>query len=166
MQSNGPQQQVDDNDTSITRGSTQQYKSWNALQNGEDLDDFFAGIYEQCSRRERTPVEDTIYPHDHVCSLPGAGEFPLWRIRCRVCLSLMSRTKSFSSLLGGPGGRGCLFPSPESDQRQASNMIGLYLWFGPRLNLCRRYFGCRYDLPSQFNTWNHSEAIWHCTPVN
>src|ERR1700679_1668168 len=54
---------------------------------------------------------------------------------------LISRRKLFSSLLDGPGGRGCLFPSPESDQ-QASNSISLYPWFDPRLNLCRRYFGC------------------------
>src|ERR1700679_748919 len=59
---------------------------------------------------------------------------------------LISRKKLFSSLLDGPGGRGCLFPSPESDQ-QASNSISLYPWFDPRFNLCRRYFGRYYDLP-------------------
>jgi hypothetical protein len=68
-------------------------------------------------------------------------------------------------LLGGPWGRGRLFPSQESDV-PTSNSIGLYPWLSPRRNLCGRQFGCRYDLPTQFDTWNHSEAIWHCTPVN
>ena len=54
---------------------------------------------------------------------------------------LISWRKIFSSLLDRPGGRRCLFPSPESDYRQASNAIGLYPWFNPRLDLCRRYFG-------------------------
>ena len=80
----------------IASGSgTQQYTSWNALQNGEDLDDFFAEIYKRSrSHRERTAVEDITDPqditdpHDYIRSLPGAGEFPLWRIGCRVCLSL------------------------------------------------------------------------------
>jgi hypothetical protein len=58
------------------------------MQTGDDLDGFFAGIYQRCTRKERTPVEDTTYPQDHVCFLPGAEEFPLWRIGCRVRLSL------------------------------------------------------------------------------
>jgi hypothetical protein len=29
-------------------------------------------------------VEDTTGPHDCIRSLPGAEEFPLWRIGCRV----------------------------------------------------------------------------------
>ena len=69
---------------------TQQHTSWNALQNGGDIDDFFAGIYER-SRSRRTPtmtVEVTTDPHDCIRDLPGAEEFPLWRIGCRVCLSL------------------------------------------------------------------------------
>jgi hypothetical protein len=38
----------DDDDTPIASGSRiQQYTSWNALQNGEDLDEFFVGIYKQ-----------------------------------------------------------------------------------------------------------------------
>ena len=75
-----------DDDTPIASGSgTQQHTSWNALQNGEDLDDFFARIYEQSrSRRMRPTVEDTTLPHDCIRSLPGAEEFPLWRIGCRV----------------------------------------------------------------------------------
>jgi hypothetical protein len=76
----------------------QQHTSWNALQNGEDLNDFFAGIYERsrsgCSRRERTTVEDTTNLHDYVRSQPGAEEFPLWRIGCRVRLSL-NKLKKF-----------------------------------------------------------------------
>ena len=76
---------------------TQRYTSWNALQNGEDLDDFFVEIYKRSrfrSRRERTTVEvntdppDATDPHDYIRSLPGAGELPLWRIGCRVCLWL------------------------------------------------------------------------------
>ena len=76
-----------DDETPIASGSggTQQHRSWNALQNGEDLDDFFAKIYERSrSGRRRPTVEDT--PHDCICSLPGADEFPLWRIGCRVRL--------------------------------------------------------------------------------
>ena len=32
--------------------------------------------------------------------------------------------------------------------------------------LCERHFGCWYDLPPQFNTWTHSEAVWHCMPID
>jgi hypothetical protein len=71
---------------------------WNALQNSKDLDEFFARIYKQSqsrwSRRERTTVKDTTDLHDYVCSLPGAGEFPLWHIGCRVRLSLNKLKKS------------------------------------------------------------------------
>ena len=77
-----------DDETPIASGSggTQQHRSWNALQNGEDLDDFFAKIYERSrSGRRRPTVEDTS-PHDCIRSLPGADEFPLWRIGCRVRL--------------------------------------------------------------------------------
>jgi hypothetical protein len=59
---------------------------WNALQNGEDLDEFFARIYKQSrsrwSRRERTTVKDTTDLHNYIPFLPGAEEFPLWRIGC------------------------------------------------------------------------------------
>jgi hypothetical protein len=59
------------------------------LQNGGGLDDFFAGIYERSrSRRMRPTVEVATDPHDCIQALPGAEEFPLWRIGCRVCLSL------------------------------------------------------------------------------
>jgi hypothetical protein len=62
--------------------------SWNALQNNEDLDDFFAQIYERSlSRRMRRTVEDTTNPHDCIRALPGAEELPLWRIGCRVRIS-------------------------------------------------------------------------------
>jgi len=65
--------------------------SWNTLQNGEDrdLDGFFERIYDRSrSRRMRPTVEDTVtvLPHDRIRSLPGAEEFPLWRIGCRVSL--------------------------------------------------------------------------------
>ena len=62
--------------------------SWNALQN-EDIDNFFDRIYEQSRSRSTGPtiVEDTTDLHDCIRSLPGANEFPLWRIGCRVCLS-------------------------------------------------------------------------------
>jgi hypothetical protein len=65
--------------------------SWNTLQNGGGLDDFFAGIYERSrSRRIRPTVEVATDPHDCIQALPVAEEFPLrvWRIGCRVCLSL------------------------------------------------------------------------------
>ena len=63
--------------------------SWNALQKSEDLNDFFAGIYKQSqSQRMQPTVKDTTVPHDCIQALPGADEFPLWCIRCRVCLSL------------------------------------------------------------------------------
>ena len=64
------------------------------LQNGEELDDFFAGPrsfvnsdYERSrSHRMRPTVEDTTDRYDCIHSLPGAEEFPLWRIGCRVRL--------------------------------------------------------------------------------
>ena len=34
-----------DNETPITSGSGTQHTSWNSLQKGEDLNDFFARIY-------------------------------------------------------------------------------------------------------------------------
>jgi hypothetical protein len=69
--------------------------SWKTLQNGEDLDDFFARIYERSrSRRMRDTVKDTIESHDCIRSLPGAEEFPLWRIGCRVRLSLKKSKKN------------------------------------------------------------------------
>ena len=62
---------------------------WNALQKGEDLNDFFARIYKQSqSQRMWSTVKDITDPHDCIQALPGADEFPLWCIRCRVCLSL------------------------------------------------------------------------------
>jgi hypothetical protein len=36
----------------------------------------------------RPTVENTTGPHDCIRALPGAEEFPLWRIGCRVRLSL------------------------------------------------------------------------------
>ena len=59
--------------------------SWSTLNNTEDLTDFFARLYEQSrSRRMKPAFEDVIDPHGCICSLPGAEEFPLWRIQCRV----------------------------------------------------------------------------------
>jgi hypothetical protein len=72
--------------------------SWNTLQNGEDFDDFFDRIYERSrSRRIRhtaDSAEDTTDPHDCIQALPGAEEFPLWRIGCRVRLSLKNSKKN------------------------------------------------------------------------
>ena len=73
--------------------------SWKILQNAEDLDEFFARIrvYEQSrSRRMRLMAdsEDITLPHDCIRSLPGAEEFPLWRIGCRVRLSLKKWKKN------------------------------------------------------------------------
>ena len=81
-----------DDETPMGSGSgTQQHTSWNALQNGGDIDDFFAGIYER-SRSRRIPTVtvdlEVTDPYDCIRDLPGAEEFPLWRIGCRVCLSL------------------------------------------------------------------------------
>jgi len=82
-----------DDETPIASGSgTQQHTSWTrtrSTQNDEDLEEFFARFYERLvqSRRMRpSTVEDTTSPHDCIRSLPGADEFPLWRIGCRVCL--------------------------------------------------------------------------------
>ena len=84
-----------DDRTPITSGSmTQQHWSWSSLQNGEELDDFLTGIYERSrSHRMRPTVEDTTDPHDCILSLPGAEEFPLWHIGCRVCLSFKKLKK-------------------------------------------------------------------------
>ena len=79
----------DDLDTPIASGSgTQQYTSWNTLQNGEDLNGFFDQIYQR-SRSHRLGMgptfEDTTESHDDLISrMPGDNEFPLWRIGCRV----------------------------------------------------------------------------------
>lgn len=72
--------------------------SWNALQSGEDLDNFFDGIYKRSqSRKMRPPVEDTTDPasdpHDYIQALPGVEEYPLWCIGCRVRLSLQKLKK-------------------------------------------------------------------------
>jgi len=87
-----------DDQTPIASGSgTQQHRSWNRLQNGEELDDFFAGIYERSRSHRMRPanaIEDTTDPHDCIRSLPGAEEFPLWRIECRVRLSFKKLKKN------------------------------------------------------------------------
>jgi hypothetical protein len=77
-----------DDETPVASGSrTQQHTSWNTLQNGGDLDEFFAGIYQRSRSRRRTTVEVTSTdPHDCIRALPGAEEFPLWLIGCRVRL--------------------------------------------------------------------------------
>jgi hypothetical protein len=93
-----------DDQTPIASGSpgTQQHRSWNRLQNGEELDDFLAGIYERSrANRVRPTVEDPTDRQDCIRSLPGADEFPLWRIGCRVRLSF-EKLKKINSLLGGP----------------------------------------------------------------
>jgi hypothetical protein len=88
-----------DNETPIASGSgTYQHKMWNALENGngnEDWEAFFAGIYKQ-SRSTRLNVADF---HNCVQSLPGAEEFPLWHIGCRVCYySKSKKKKRFSAV--------------------------------------------------------------------
>lgn len=68
------------------------------MENDKDLDDFFARIYERSrSHRMRPTVEheDTADPHRCIRALPGAEEFPLWRIGCRVHLSLKKWKKNF-----------------------------------------------------------------------
>ena len=77
-----------DDQTPIASGSgTQQHTSWNTLQNSDDLNDFFDRIYERSrSRGIRPTIEDNTDPHECIRSLPGAEEFPLWRIACRVRL--------------------------------------------------------------------------------
>jgi hypothetical protein len=78
---------------------TQQHTLWSTLQRakGQDLDDFFDKIYEQsCFRmmEHRDFAEDTIDPHDCIRALPGPEEYPLWRIQCRVRLSLKTSKKN------------------------------------------------------------------------
>ena len=45
--------------------------------------------------RPQATVKDmqAIDPHDCIQALPGAEEFSLWRIGCRVCLSLEKKKK-------------------------------------------------------------------------
>jgi hypothetical protein len=78
-----------DSDTPIASGSgTQQYTSWDNLQNSEDLDDFFDQIYQRSRSHRlgmRPTFEDTTDSHDDLISrMPRDNEFPLWRIGCRV----------------------------------------------------------------------------------
>jgi hypothetical protein len=97
-----------DDETPIASGSgTQKHTSWNAMQNGGDIDDFFAGIYERCRSRRMTltgtvEARGTTDPHNCIRDVPGAEEFPLWRIGCRVCLQLKILRIIFNILLGGP----------------------------------------------------------------
>jgi hypothetical protein len=67
------------------------------MQNVKDLDNFFAGIYERSRSHKRRPTvedEDTADPHACIRAMPGAEEFPLWRIGCRVRLSLKKWKKN------------------------------------------------------------------------
>jgi hypothetical protein len=41
----------------------------------------------------RPTVEDTADPYNCIQALPGVEEFPLWRIGCRVRLSLKKSKK-------------------------------------------------------------------------
>jgi hypothetical protein len=50
----------------------------------------------------RPTVEDTTDPYNCIQALPAVEEFPLWRIGCRVRLSLKIEERICSSLLGGP----------------------------------------------------------------
>jgi hypothetical protein len=75
----------------------QHIASWNTLRNDKDLDDFFSRIYERSrSHRMRSTIQDkdTADPHGCIRALPGANEFPLWRIGCRVRLSLQELKKN------------------------------------------------------------------------
>jgi hypothetical protein len=64
------------------------------MRNDRDLDDFFARIYERSrSHRMRPTVEDEDTA-DPIQALPGTDEFPLWRIGCRVRLSLKKSKKN------------------------------------------------------------------------
>jgi hypothetical protein len=66
------------------------------MQNDNELEDFFARIYERSrSHRMRPTIEDgdTADPHGCIRTLPGAEEFPLWRIGCRVRLLLKKKWK-------------------------------------------------------------------------
>jgi hypothetical protein len=79
---------IDDETPTASGSGTQKHTSW-STRNDEDLDDFFARFYERLrSRRIRRTltVEDSTLLHDCIRSLPGADEFPLWRIGCRVRL--------------------------------------------------------------------------------
>ena len=67
------------------------------MRNEKDWDDFFARIYERSlSHRMRPTVEDEDTADLHGCiqALPGIDEFPLWRIGCRVRLSLKKLKKN------------------------------------------------------------------------
>ena len=51
----------------------------------------------------RPTVEDTTDKYDCIRSLPGADEFPLWRIGCRVRFSFENlKIIIINSFLGGP----------------------------------------------------------------
>ena len=65
---------------------TQQLTSWNSLQNGEDLDGFFDQLLQRSRSRRHgmRPITAKDTTDDSISSLPGADEFPLWRIGCRV----------------------------------------------------------------------------------
>ena len=67
------------------------------MQNDKDLDEFFARIYEQSRSHRMRPTiedEDPADPHGCIRALPGIEEFPLWRIGCRVRLSLKKWKKN------------------------------------------------------------------------
>jgi hypothetical protein len=91
-----------DDETPVASGSgTQQHTSWNAMQNGGDIDNFFVGIYERSRSRRMRPTVEVTDPHDCIRDLPGAEEFPLWRIGCRVRF-MIEKIKLSNSVLGGP----------------------------------------------------------------
>ena len=67
------------------------------MQNDQDLDDFFARIYERSRSHRMRPTVDTADPHRCIRALPGAAEFPLWRIGCRVRLSLKKTEEKYQA---------------------------------------------------------------------
>ena len=85
---------IDDGAPTASGSGTRQYMSWNSLQNDEALNDFFAGIYERSRTSRMRHTVEVIDPHDCIRSLPGAEEFPLWRIGCRVRVSFIKSKKN------------------------------------------------------------------------
>ena len=75
--------------------------SWNAMEKGEELNNFFAGIYKWSqSHMMQLTVKDTqaIDPHGCIPALLGADKFPLWSIRCRVCFLLKKSKENICKL--------------------------------------------------------------------
>ena len=64
------------------------------------MENFFDGIYERSQSRKMRPTVDNTTdpgsdPHNSIQALPGVEEYPLWRIGCRVRLSLKKFEESY-----------------------------------------------------------------------